>query len=136
VATVNETTRAESWLYQALAAGVPSLQAYSVVAPEGAAQPFIVFQQQATSDLMVVGAARVWASMLYLVKVVGQTTSFTALQPAADLVDAALHAAAGQVGGGTILACTRERAFSLVEESNGLQWRHLGGVFRLLVQGQ
>ena len=53
--TVNETPRAETWLFQTLAAAIPTVTAYSTIAPEGAAQPFIIFQQQATSDLMGVG---------------------------------------------------------------------------------
>jgi hypothetical protein len=135
VPTVNETPRAETWLFQTLAAAIPTVTAYSTIAPEGAAQPFIIFQQQATSDLMGVGPARIWASLLYLVKVSGQTTTFAPLRATADAIDAALHAASGTVVGGTVLICTRERAFSLVEVPNGVEWRHLGGTFRLLIQG-
>ncbi len=44
---------------------------------------------------------------------------------------AALHDKEGTVAGGTIYECLRERAFSLVEDVEGVQYRHLGGFYRI-----
>ena len=132
--TVNETPRAENWLFLTLAAAIPTVIAYSTIAPEGVAQPFIVYSQQSPSDLMGVGPARIWASFLYLVKVSGQINSYLPLKATADAIDTALHGASGTVADGAILDCIRERPFSLVEVTNGVEWRHLGGLYRLKVQ--
>lgn len=132
--TVNETTRAEEWLYQTLAAAIPGIGSYSAVAPEGTIPPFIVFSQQAPTDLMTVGQARIWASFVYLVKVSAPVTSYTPLKTTADAIDAALHGASGTVADGAILDCTRDRPFAMVEETGGVQWRHLGGLYRMKVQ--
>ena len=61
--TVNETPRAEHWLFQTLTAAIPTVIAYSAVAPEGAAHPFIVYSQQSPTDLMGVGPARIWEAV-------------------------------------------------------------------------
>jgi hypothetical protein len=37
-------------------------------------------------------------------------------------------------GGGSIIASYRESIFRLPEAQNGVQYRHLGGQYRLLVQ--
>jgi hypothetical protein len=132
--TVNETPRAEAWLFQTLAAAIPTVTAYSAIAPEGVAHPFIVYSQQSPTDLMGVGPARIWASFLYLVKVSDQISSYMPLKATADAIDAALHGASGTVPDGAVLDCIRERAFSLTEVANGVEWRHLGGLYRLKVQ--
>jgi hypothetical protein len=132
--TVNETPRAEAWLYQTLRAALPALEAYSAVAPPGVAHPFLVYSQQSPTDLMGLGPARIWASFLYLVRVTDQTGSYLPLKAAADAIDAALHGASGTVSDGAVLDCIRDRAYSLTEVADGVEWRHLGGLYALKVQ--
>jgi len=49
-------------------------------------------------------------------------------------VDAVLHGASGTATDGTVIACVRERAFEMVEMTDGVQYRHLGGIYRVLAQ--
>lgn len=131
--STNEISRAETWMFQTLQALV-SGRCYSAVAPAGAVFPFIVFTCMPAPDLMGVGPARIWAALLYAVKVTAQTTSYASIATIADQVDAALHAASGTVSNGRILTCMRERPLSLTEELDGEQYRSLGGIFRVYVQ--
>jgi hypothetical protein len=131
-----EPYRADQVIQTALAAA-PALaggRIYQGVAPQGAAQPFVVFQMLAGTDLMEVGAARVWANLLYLVKVTGQGSSFAALAAIADAIDTRLHKASGVTADGRVLACVREEPHTMTEITDGQQWRHAGGQFRLYVQ--
>lgn len=133
MATVNEISRAESWLFQTLQTLIAG-RCYSAVAPAASTYPLIVFTSTAGSDLMGVGPARIWASLIYVVKVTTQGTSYGPIASLADAVDAALHAASGTVSNGRILVCTRESTLALTEEVDGTQFRTLGGTYRLLVQ--
>ncbi|HEV8639448.1 MAG TPA: hypothetical protein VG370_35005 [Chloroflexota bacterium] len=131
-----EPYRADQFIFAALNAppAVADGRIYQGVAPEGAALPFVVFQMLAGTDLAQLGAFRVWANLLYLIKATGQGSSFAALAPLADAIDARLHRASGTTADGRVLTCVREEAHTMVEVTDGRQWRHAGGVFRLLVQ--
>ena len=131
-----ETLVAEQWLYTVLAAdtalaAVVGTRIYAYIAPEGAAFPYVVYQNQAGRDIRGVGPLRIMANLLYVVKVVGQTNSFGALETAANRIDTVLQAASGTPTRGTVIACVREQPFALVESLDTGQYRHLGGIYRL-----
>lgn len=134
-----ETLVAESWLYSVLAAdsqlaATVGTRIYAYIAPEVAAFPYVVYQNQAGRDVRGVGPLRIMANMLYVVKAVGQTSSFGTLEAAANRIDAVLQAASGTNVRGTVIACVREQPFALVESLSAGQYRHLGGVYRLWAQ--
>lgn len=138
-----ETVAADQWLFGALS-GDASLSAlvggrvYGHVAPQGAQMPFVLFQQQAAgADVRGVGPARIMANLLYVVRIVAESSSFGgSVQTAAGRIDAVLQAASGTVLAGTVLACVRERPFAMTEtDEDGRQYRHLGGIYRMFVQG-
>lgn len=132
---MNEVPRAERFVYDRLvAADVASDRVYSGTAPAGATAPYVVIQVQSPGDdLYTVGAFRVWADPLFIVKAVAPTRSWGTLTAVADAIDAALHSTDGSVTGGTIYECVRERPFSLIETANGVEFRHLGGFYRVRV---
>lgn len=134
-----ETARMEQWLYTTLAAdtaltALVGTRIYSHVAPNEATFPLVVFGLQTAEDVMGVGPARIMAQAVYVVRVIGQTGSFGALKAAADRLDAVLHGASGSAGDGVVLACVRTQPFEMVETIAGVQYRHLGGLFRLWAQ--
>lgn len=134
-----ETARVDRWLYERLAgdatlSGLVGGRIYAFVAPQGTAFPFVVFAHQGGHDVLGVGPARVMVSLLYQVKAVGQTAAVADLQPVADRIDALLHGASGAVPDGTILACVREQAIEEAEVDDGVQYRHVGGLYRLIAQ--
>lgn len=134
-----DTALVERWLYITLAAdaalgSVVSTRIYANVAPQSSALPCVVFQQQAGRDIMGSGPIRYMSTMLYTVRVIGETGSFSTIEAPADRIDAVLHAASGTATGGTVVACVREQPFSLVESTDGRTFRHLGGIYRCWVQ--
>jgi hypothetical protein len=67
---------------------------------------------------------------------VGQVEGWDPLVTGAAEIHAALENSSGSVTGGEVFACTRVRPFLLPEVRNGVQYRHLGGIYRLLVKGE
>lgn len=135
-----ESVRVEQWLYTTLTgdatlAAAVSTRCYGYIAPQNAIYPLLLFSMQAGTDVMGVGTARVMLTCLYQVKVIGATNSFAALKPLADRIDAVLQGATGSVVDGAILACTREEPLSYVDVSGETQYRHLGGLYRIIAQG-
>jgi hypothetical protein len=131
-----ETYQAETWLYATLAAS-PALaggRVYQGVAPQGAVFPYVVYQFQGGADLDTTSVARVWADLVYLVKAVTNASSFAAIQSVADAIDSRLHGARGTTATAAIDACVREQPFQLTETDEGVNYRHLGGVYRLKVR--
>lgn len=127
---------ADEWLYETLSGDVTLMAlvegVYDAVIPQEADLPAIQFQLQSATDTIGVGTARVLSSDVYLVRVVGRTGSYAALQTAADRMDTLLHGVCGvSVDNGTMLCCYREGQFKLAEVSDGLQYRHLGGFYRI-----
>ena len=132
-----ETLVAESWLYTVLAAdtalaAVVGTRIYGYLAPPTATMPYVVYQQQAGHDVRGTGPTRIMADMLYVVRGIAETNSFTGnLETIANRIDAVLQAASGTNVRGVVVACVREQPFSLVESTSEGQFRHLGGIYRL-----
>ena len=98
--------------------------------------PFVLVTQNAIGqDVAAIGGILIWAVLEYVVRVVDRASSWDPLVVPASEIDAALDDTGGDVAGGTVHACTRLRPFLLPEVRNGVQYRHLGGVYRLLVKG-
>jgi len=134
-----ESVRVEQWRYTTLTgdatlAAAVGARCYGYIAPQPAQFPFLLFAMQAGTDVMGVGTARIMLNALFQVKVIGATNSFAALKPLADRIDAVLHGATGSVVDGAILACTREEPLAYVDVSGETQYRHLGGLYRIIAQ--
>ena len=138
-----ETFTADSWLYAVLSgdatlAGLATGGIYAHFNPATSPTfPFVLYQLQAPGmDTRGVGPARVMTQALYLVRGVAQANSFGgSLKSIADRIDVLLQAASGTAAGGLVLSCVREQPFALPETGpGGLQYRHLGGIYRLFVK--
>lgn len=134
-----ESLVAEQWLYTKLT-GDSTLNTavggriYAYVAPQGAALPCVVYQQQAARDVAGVGPARIMSNMVYLIKVIGQTRSFGDLETVANRIDAVLQAASGSNSRGNVWACVRDSPFAMVENTEAGEYRHLGGIYRIFAK--
>lgn len=131
---MNEQAAVERWLYSRLNAVHASTggRVYADLIPQGEALPAILFQRQAGTDRPVFSGDRI-AEFTYVVRVVGETESTQELEAAASAIDTALEQVTGSEGGLTI-GCVREAPFSLTETSDGVQYRHLGGSYRIRAQ--
>lgn len=135
-----ETTVIARWLYTKLAAdssltAIVGTRIYEQPAPQEAVYPLVVFQLQTTDDVSAVGGIRVMTTAEYLVRVIGQSANVTSsLLTAAERIDAVLHRASGSVTGGAVIGAVRLRPFVLAETDGPVQYRHLGGIYRLWAQ--
>ena len=133
---MNEYVSAMAWITATLTtppiAGVTGV--YEHPAPQLSVYPLITVQQQSELDLEVINAHRVWAEFIFLVRVIGQTASTLSLKAIADEIDARLHRTSGTTSDSQVISSTRISVFHMPEEAQGVEYRHLGGLYELLVQ--
>lgn len=128
---MSELITAAEWLYSRLN-GIVGVTGgvHDGIAALGSAYPAIVFQSRNPIDRLTLNARRIWSDAEYLVRVIGQTTSLKSLETIADAIDTQLSL---QSGSG-VVACYRVEPFSLIEVIDDVQYSHLGGFYKLLVQ--
>ncbi len=131
-----ETNVAEGWMTTLLKAdaqlaAIVGTRVYNTT--RKGAVPCVLFQLQAPgADLMVLGGARVWTPLTYLVRGIAEQESYEGdLATIANRIDAVLHRTSGSNAAGTVFACVRIRAFQMVEQANGREFRHLGGLYEI-----
>lgn len=140
----SELTAGDRFLFGVLSVdptiqGLVGDRVFTEDAPPGAAFPYIIIKLQASqSDSYAMGNIRVLATADFIVEAVGQgqTPDFIALEPIASQIDVLLQAQAGSNVGGTIAQCVRLRPWRYREiDDEGRHYAHLGGVYRLIIQG-
>lgn len=98
--------------------------------------PFVVadpFTPQ--RDVRGVGLTRISSEGLWIVKAIMGTASYDPLIPIAERIDTLLGGTGPEtVGARTILACHREEAVHYPESDGAVEWRHLGGLYRIRAQ--
>lgn len=135
-----QPTAGESWLYDCLSGdatltGLVGSRIVDRIAERGQDYPLVVFQFQGGHDVMGVAAARLLGQEVFLVKAVGRAPSYATLKPIAKRIDELLHKAHGETDDGKVRACVREQPFKMVELIDGIEYRHLGGLYRLYMAG-
>lgn len=126
------TLAADRWLTARLS---PLAPVFADVAPPDAAAPFLVFSLADARDVAVVGDVRLIVDATYLVKAVGEGRSYAAIEPLALALDAALHGQRDETAGGAVVRCSRTRPIRYAEHSAGVDYRHLGGYYRVQIKG-
>lgn len=137
----DELARIDEWLTETLLAAssvtdIVGQRVYGELAPPSSAWPYVLFQHQASTDVMGHAQGRIMVDAIYVVRGVHRSTSFAGVvRTLADAIGDTLHTADGVVDDGVVLACTRERPFRLVDlDDGGAQYRHAGAIFRILCQ--
>lgn len=130
---MSEVLVASRWLYDTLQDVAPG-GAWSDVAPPHVKDPYIVFSMTDANDVRVVDGIRVLTDALYTVKAVAETETYAGLETYASQIDTALHNASSVVTDGLIVWCVRERPVAYSETTDGLTYKHLGGMYRLQVR--
>lgn len=127
-----ELDTAEQWLYQTLNANatIAAAGVYNAVAG-GSTDRYVVFQFQGGSRYKVVGNIDVWSDLVYLVKVVDKSTSYTTSKSLREAITTALDGARGTTPDGTVFGCSRETPIRYTEISNGVQYKHAGDLYRI-----
>lgn len=105
------------------------------LAPESTQYPFIVFQQQASTDVVGVGAnARIMVNADWIVRGVTKASAYSGLKTLARAIDDALEGATWQAPDGQVFAIQRRTEYRMNEQDGGDVIRHLGGLFRVQAQ--
>lgn len=114
--------------------GAGSASLVHAVAPPTATYPLCVFNRQAdTSTLRFGGNA--FDAQMWLVKGVVRATSPSLAEDIDQAVRNLLDFGTLQITGGTLMHLARESGVEYVETEGDQQFRHVGGLYRLIVQG-
>jgi hypothetical protein len=108
---------------------------YDGLADLDAPYPHVVYSTQDERDIRGVSASRIMVDVLYQVRGVAQVDSYSPLKPLANAIDKRLNGARAQTVDGYVFECVRESPYRLTEQHQGYQIRHVGGLYRVLVQG-
>ncbi len=134
----SQPTAGSAWLYGKLSgdetlAGLVGSRIYEDVAPPKAAYPLIVYHVQDGHDVNGVAGARILTQEVYVVKAVHRDTSYSSLKAIAKRIDELIHTASGQTTDGDLVACIREQPLKFLAIEDGVEYRHLGGIYRLWI---
>jgi len=135
-----ETFTADKWLYATLTgdttlmALVTGVHTWPVL--QDTPLPYVLFQEQSARDMQGMGPARIWVTGTWLVRIVAETRSWGGtLETTANRLDTLIQAASGTVtGGGRVFVCVREAPFRLVETVQSREFRHMGGIYRIMAR--
>lgn len=135
---MSETYSVDQWLYQNLAsdATLTAVVGTRFHADEAASVfPYIQWTYISGTEVQGHSANTIFVNCLYLVKAVGKTRAYGDLIPLANRIHTLLHRKASDtLAGDHILSCVREETYRLAELESGVSYRHLGGIYRILVQ--
>lgn len=139
---MNELLVADAWLYSTLigtteVTAFVSSRVHSEIAPPKAMFPFLVFSLISNQDIQSFNGTIIGATALYDVKFVMETRTFLAGDAAYAALHNKLHRKTYSTPNGEIISCVRTASirFAEAEESSGVEYRHLGGTYRIQVQG-
>lgn len=134
----SEVARIESWISSTLRNDSALNTAvggriFSYLAPQGATYPFVVYSFHAGRDVQGLGTSRIITRPLYLIKVITKGSSTDNSRTAADRIDELIGKAVSQVKDGYVFSARRVESISFQEEGEtaDVQYRHVGGLFRI-----
>jgi len=102
------------------------------LAPELMNPPYVAWLCQSTADVTGNAGQIISVDTLYEVKTVAQTSSWDDVRAIARRLHVLLHrpGAVITVNNGS-LSCNRDRIIQYPEVDGGVQYRHLGGIYRI-----
>lgn len=135
-----DLSRVDQWLYSvlnndAVLNAASGGRIFADEAPEGTVAPLVVYAYLGGADKLLTLSARL-STALYLVRAVGDGSSYDAIEPIADRIDAVL-AVPNQ---GTIVrdvritSCAREQPHQRKDAQFGVPTVYLGGFYRIRFQ--
>jgi len=138
---VSELIGAEEWLYATLTgdsalAAVVGGRVFSEQAPRGTPLPAVIFSFVVGNDVVTSSQDRIMVDALYTVRGTKQAASYDAdLVTIANRIDALLQRSDGGSGTGAVVFTSyREEPLKRIELDEGIEYRALGGTYRILAQ--
>lgn len=125
----------EPWLYSTLSgdATLNSLvtNVVGAITPDIQEGFYVTFALSSPRDIRGIGTGRVMVDTIYIVKVIGATTSQDELAPAARRVTELIDGKNVTTASGS-LTCARRSIISYPEVIQGVPYLHLGGLFNIV----
>lgn len=121
---------ADTWLYNTLTAAL-DVPVSAHPAPDDIAVPHVTFAVLSATDNLTGPGFRFLTRYRYLVRAIARGRSFP--YALADQLDVALTRKTGTAAGGDIVASVRVAPFQMSETADGVEYRHLGGEYQVLV---
>lgn len=125
----------EPWLYSTLSGDATLtgmvVNVVGAITPDIQEGRYVSFALSSSRDIGGVGTARIMVDALYIVTVLGQTTSQDELAPVARRIDELLHGKSVTTPNGS-LTCVRRDVISYPEVIQGLAYLHLGGLYSIV----
>lgn len=127
------------WLYETLHGDVTLMGmvngVYEQPAPLTSQYPMVIFSQQYETDVVTGDSHnRIMSDQSWLVRAIVEAPSYASAIDMAARIDALLEGSSGSPTGGLVIKCVRTNGFRGPEVNNGKEYRHLGGIYRLLAQ--
>lgn len=120
----------DTWLFQTLTDAL-DVPVSSHPAPDTTASPHVTFAVLSGLDNLTGPGFRFVTRYRYLVRAISRGRSYP--YDLADAVDQALTRKTGTAAGGAVVACVRTSPFQLAEDADGVEFRHLGGEYLVIV---
>jgi hypothetical protein len=94
--------------------------------------PYVTFLMQDHTDIQGVGGEEIMGDCLYMVKAVDRAGGWDTVGPIARRIHALLHRPHTNISlSNGSLTTIRERIIQYPEVQEGVQYRHLGGIYRI-----
>jgi hypothetical protein len=104
------------------------------VAPIGTAYPVTIIAFQSGLDVIYANAVRSSSNVLYQIRASGPSDNSQAVLNLASRIDDLFGRARGSVAGGIVLSCYRESPLAYDDNTAGVQYMHVGGLYRIRTQ--
>lgn len=137
----DEASRVAQWIAETVAADstieaeVGAGNVWELPAPPDSTYPMVVFHQLSDVDVRTgAGAFRIMTNSIWVIRAVYIGATFWDAITVADRIDELFDRADGTADGATIFSSVREYGFRMADETDGQQYRHLGGAFRIYAQ--
>lgn len=136
---MSETLYVDQWLYTTFTGNAPLNTAvggrfYADLVPENTEYPVVTFTLAGAHDVQGQGTFRIMTNTTFQVKVIGQTRSYWDIRPIYRMIDDLIHGKGADTSNAHIFACSRYEEFRMAEFTSGRDYRHLGGLYEVLVQ--
>lgn len=105
---------------------------YHAVAPDGATYPLVIFMQTSGVPVEAMHDPEAYVESTWLVKAIDQNTTADTAEAIDARVKALLNDASLSISGAVSLYLRRQSDVDYAEVTNGVTFRHSGGLYRLV----
>jgi len=103
---------------------------FNMLAPKGTTPPYVVFQAMSKTDDHAFALRG--GNAVYMIKAISKQPWPKEALDVDTEVDTVMEDAVLSITGFNLLSCRREEDIYLTEDSGGVLWHHVGGLYRII----